>query len=92
MGTSPNPRRCRISVGACTSGSTDRTSSSASARRDTWATLGLALARCPLANQLRKRPSPARLGTSRAAMASVPHNWSNWSTTASSCSGGAPIG
>jgi len=52
------------------------------ARRNAWATLGLTLARCHLANQRRKRASPARLGTSMAAMASLPHNWSNRATTA----------
>jgi hypothetical protein len=53
---------------------------------------GVTLVRCIFANQRRNRASPARLGTSIAAMASVPHSWSNWARSASAASAGIPIG
>jgi hypothetical protein len=47
--------------------------SDGSARGAQLAGSGLAPVRCNLANQRRNRSSPCRLGTSGAAMASVPH-------------------
>jgi hypothetical protein len=53
------------------------------ARTYGWAAPGLRLVRCAFANQRRNRASPARLGTSLAAMASVPQTRSNWARRAS---------
>jgi hypothetical protein len=69
-----------------------RTSTANRARSNAGAALGPALVRCSLAYQRRNRWSPARLGATTAALASVPHSSANWATRASATSNGIPIG